>query len=141
MKDFKLNFIHLCDDAIFSQDGKLSLIGIFEVVNVVAFPGSLSRAFLVFNLVLLNKTLNKVDLDITIKKEDTGKEVLKLPTLTPSIAGNRGNTESKLGITLQLNNITFQEAGKYFVELKANKEFVGKLGFDVKLLEKKGTVN
>lgn len=141
MKDFKLNFIHLCDDAIFSQDGKLSLIGIFEVVNVVAFPGSLLRAFLVFNLNLLNKTLNKVDLDIAIKKENTEKEVLKLPTLTPSIAKNTGNTELKLGITLQLNNITFQEAGKYFVELKANKELVGKLGFDVKLLEKKGTVN
>ena len=141
MKDFKLNFIHLCDEAIFSQDGKLSLIGIFEVVNVAAFPGSLLRAFLVFNLNLLNKTLNKADLDIAIKKEDTKKEVLKLPTLTPSITRNTSNNELKLGITLQLNNITFQEAGKYFIELKANQELVGKLGFDVKLLKKKGTVN
>lgn len=141
MKDFKLNFIHLCDDTIFSQDGKLSLIGIFEVVNVVAFPGSLLRAFLVFNLNLLNKTLNKVDLDIAIKKEGTEKELLKLPVLTPSIEKAKENTELKLGITLQLNNITFQEAGKYFIELKANKELVGKLSFDVKLLDKKGTVN
>ncbi len=142
MKDFKLNFIHLCDETIFSQDGKLSLIGIFEVVNVAAFPGSLLRAFLVFNLNLLNKTLNKVDLDITIKKDGTEKEVLKLPTLTPSFAKNADNAELKLGITLQLNNIIFQEAGKYFIELKVNKELVGKLGFDVKLLDqKKGTVN
>lgn len=141
MKDFKLNFIHLCDDAIFSQDGKLSLIGIFEVVNVVALPGSLLRAFLVFNLNLLNKKLDKVDLDIAIKKEATGKEVLKIPTLTPSVVRNTGDTELKLGITLQLNNITFQETGKYFIELKANKELVDKLAFDVKLLEKKEKVN
>lgn len=141
MKNFKLNFIHLCDDAIFSQDGKLSLIGIFEVVNVMAFPGSLLRAFLVFNLNLLDKSLSKIDLDIAIKKEGMEKEVLELPTLTPPIKKNAGNIESKLGITLQLNNITFQEAGKYFVELKVNKELLGKLGFDVKLLEKKGTVN
>ena len=30
MSDFKLNFIHLCDEATFSQEGKLSLIGIFD---------------------------------------------------------------------------------------------------------------
>ncbi|MDO8658624.1 MAG: hypothetical protein Q7K55_07810 [Candidatus Levybacteria bacterium] len=141
MKDFKLNFIHLCDDAIFSQEGKLSLIGIFEVINVVALPGSLLKAYLVFNLNVINKSLDKVDLDISIKKEDTGNELLKLPTLTPSIVKNKADSELKLGLTLQLANITFQETGKYMVELKVNKEHVGTLNFDVKLLQKKGEVN
>lgn len=140
MKDFKLNFMHLCDDAIFSQDGKLSLIGIFEVINVATIPGSLLKAFLVFNLSVLNKALNKVELDITIKRSGTGKEVLKLPTLTAAIAKNAGGIP-KIGVTLQLTNVIFQETGKYLVEVKAEKQLAGTLEFDVKLLERKGEVN
>lgn len=139
MKDFKLNFVQLCDEAIFSQDGKLSLIGIFEVVNVVALPGSLLKAFLVFNLNILNKNLNEVSLDITIKKTDTKKELVKLPTLTPSFVNKAG--ESKIGVTLGLANITFQEVGKYTIEIQANKELVGTLDFEVKLLEQKKEKN
>lgn len=139
MKDFKLNFMHLCDEAIFSQDGKLSLIGIFEVVNVVALPGSLLKAFLVFNLSVLNKNLNKVDLDIAIRKAGTKKEVVKLPTLTPSLVNKP--EESKIGVTLGLANITFQEVGKYVIEIQANKVLVGTFDFEVKLLEQKKEKN
>lgn len=146
MKDFKLNFIHLCDEALFSQDGKLSLIGIFEVINVINLPSSLLKASLVFNISILNKNLNKVDLDITIRNSDSGEETFKLPTLTPSFTKNAKATDAdaevKLGITLQLANILFREAGKYTLELKANKVMVGSLEFQVKILQQqKGTVN
>ncbi|MBI4079155.1 MAG: hypothetical protein HY429_02565 [Candidatus Levybacteria bacterium] len=139
MKDFKLNFIHLCDEAIFSQDGKLSLIGIFEVVNVMALPGSLLKAFLVFNLNAFNKNLNKIDLDIVIKKADTKKELVKLPTLSPGFVNKL--RESKIGVTLGLANITFQEVGRYVIEIQANKELIGSLDFEVKLLEQKKEKN
>lgn len=144
MKDFKLNFIHLCDEALFSQDGKLSLIGIFEVINVINLPSSLLKASLVFNISVLNKELNKVDLDIVIRRSDTGEETFKLPTLTPSITRNSNATDNevKLGITLQLANILFQQAGKYKLELKVNKLIVGSLDFQVNLLQQqKGAMN
>lgn len=140
MKNFKLNFIHLCDDAIFSQEGKLSLIGIFEVINVVALPGSLLKAFLVLNLSVLDKNLKKIDLDILIKKQDTEKEIIKLPTLSPSFE-QLNNVDTKLGLTLQLTNITFPETGKYIIEIQVNKESVGSLDFEVKQIEKKGVVS
>lgn len=145
MKDFKLNFIHLCDESLFSQDGKLSLIGIFEVVNVAILPSSLLKASLVFNISILNKNINKVDLDISIRKVDTKEEVFKLPTLTPSIAKNQKNTsndEIRLGVTLQLTNVQFKETGQYTLELRTNNVILGSLDFQVNLLsQKKGIIN
>lgn len=144
MKDFRMNFIHLCDDALFSQDGKLSLIGVFEMINLVSLPGSLLKAFLVFNMSILNEELRKVNLDIAMIKSDTKEEVFKLPTLTPSIASNPKDIdgETKLGITLQLANISFKETGKYTLQVKANNTIVGSLNFMVNLLEqKKGEKN
>ncbi len=135
MKDFKINFIHLCDEAIFSQDGKLSLIGIFDVVNLVALPGSLAKAFLVFNITTPKK-LKEISLDISIKEVSTGKEVLKLPGINPSLKDKP--EDSALGITLQLVNITFSSIGKHLLEIRVNNELAGSLYFDVKLLEKKG---
>lgn len=135
MSKFKLNFIHLCDDAIFSQDGKLSLIGIFEVINVVTLPGSLLKAFLVFNLNVLDKTLKTVDIDIIIKNVKSGKEVMKTPTLKSPL--NQSGDESKMGVTLQLVNITFTETGKHVIDLIVNKEKAGSLFFEVKLQSSK----
>lgn len=139
MKDFRMNFIHLCDDALFSQDGKLSLIGVFDMINLVSLPGSLLKAFLVFNMSILNKELSKVDLDIAIIKSGTKEEVFKLPTLTPSITNNPKDIdgEAKLGITLQLTNISFKETGKYILQVKANNSAVGSFNFMVNLLEQK----
>lgn len=138
MNDFKLNFIHLCDEALFSQDGKLSLIGIFEIINVISLPSNLLKASLVFNISILNKSLNKVDLDITIRNSDSGEETFKLPTLTPSFTrnpkGDNNDGDVKLGIALKLANILFKKTGKYAIELKANKMTVGSLNFHVKLL-------
>jgi hypothetical protein len=131
MAKFKLNFIHLCDDAIFSQDGKLSLIGIFEVINVVTLPGSLLKAYLVFNLNVLDEALKEVDIDISIKNVNSGKEVMNISNLKTPI--NKVGDEIKLGVTLQLVNIAFTEEGKHLIELRINKEVVGKLFFEVKL--------
>lgn len=135
MSKFKLNFIHLCDEAIFSQDGKLSLIGIFEVVNVATLPGSLLKAFLVFNLNVLDKTLNIVDMEISIKNVKSGKEVMKTPMLKSPL--NLTGDEAKMGVTLQLANITFSEEGRHVIELTVNKEKAGSLFFEVKLQSSK----
>ncbi len=139
MTDFKLNFMHLCDEALFSQDGKLSLIGMFEVINITALPGSLLKAYLVLNIGILNRNVKKVDLNITIKKLDTKEEIFKLPTITPAFELNPASKEEvKVGITLQLANIIFKETGSYIVELEANKQVVGDLPFQVSLIEQKG---
>lgn len=140
MKDFKINFIHLCDDVIFSQDGKISLIGVFDVVNLVALPGSLAKAVLVLNINVLNKDINKLDLDIIVKENKTGNEILKTPTMTTSFSVN--TNDIRLGMTLQLVNMAFKSTGKYSIEILLNKKLVESLTFDVKLLEqKKGEKN
>ena len=142
MNDYKMNFMHLCDDAIFSQEGKLSLIGIFEVINLTNLPGSLLKAFLVFNLSVFNQKINVVDLDISMVNSKSGEETFKLPTVSPSIKWVEGNKEAKLGITLQLVNVTFKEEGMYKIEIKSKNVLIGSLDFQVNLLkQKKGEVN
>jgi len=40
MADIKLNFLHVCENAFVSQDGKLSIIGIFNQIKADNFPAA-----------------------------------------------------------------------------------------------------
>jgi len=135
MSDFKLNFIHLCDQATFSQEGKLSLTGIFDVVNVVNLPGSLLKAVLVCNFTVLNTKLDKIKIDINISKDGETEPVFKIPPLTAKVtkpAIMQTTKETKLGLTIQLGNLVFKTEGIYEVNINANGELIGKNTFEVK---------
>ena len=38
MANVKLNFVHVCENAFTSSDGKLNIIGIFNQINALNFP-------------------------------------------------------------------------------------------------------
>lgn len=40
MADVKLNFLHVCENAFVSQDGKLSIISIFNQIRANKFPAA-----------------------------------------------------------------------------------------------------
>lgn len=146
MADFKLNFIHLCDEATFSQEGKLSLIGIFDILNVMNIPGNLVKAVLVCNFSVLNPNLESINIDITISKEGKTEPIVKIPTLNAKKFEKGKSTpldtkETKMGITLQLTNIEFKSEGGYFINVMANGSLLGSYEFNVKKvhLPKKGS--
>lgn len=144
MTDFKLNFMHLCDDASFSQEGKLTLTGIFDVVNVLSIPGSLLKAMLVFNISILNKDTNKVTLDIQLINKKNGEVVLSIPSLTadiPKEVAVQNSGERKMGLVVQLANITFSNEGIYEITLKANGSKVGNYDFTVNKIKEKEAAN
>ncbi len=40
MANVKLNFLHVCENAFVSQDGKLSVVGIFNQIKAANFPAA-----------------------------------------------------------------------------------------------------
>lgn len=140
MADFKLNFIHLCDEATFSQDGKLSLIGIFDILNVRNIPGNMVKAVLVCNFSILNPKLDSIKVDISIIKEGEEEPVVKIPTLdAKKFEGRKKKSsiggETKVGVTLRLTNIRFKSEGAYLINVMVNGSLLGSYKFNVKRIK------
>lgn len=144
MNNFKLNFIHLCDEVIFSQERKLSIIGMFDVINIINIPGSLIKGYLVCNFTVLNKDLKEAVINIVINNKKTREEVAKIPELKVVIPEQDKlipNRPRVLGVSLQLVNIPFKELGEYNIALVINDEKVADYIFYVNQIKSERTVN
>ena len=144
MSNFKLNYIHLCDEVSFSQEGKLSLIGIFDVINVINTPGSLIKGYLVCNFTVLNKALKEASINIVINNKKTEDEVVRIPELKVPIPEEDKlipNRPRVLGVSLQLVNIPFKEKGEYNISVVANEEKIADYIFYVNQIKTEKVVN
>lgn len=144
MSNFKLNYIHLCDEASFSQEGKLSIIGIFDVINVINIPGSLIKGYLVCNFTVLNKDLKESTISIVIKNKKTQEEVVRISDLKLSIPEQDKiipNRPRVLGVSLQLVNLPFKGTGEYNISVVVNEEKIGDYTFYVNQLKSEEVVN
>lgn len=144
MNNFKLNYIHLCDEVSFSREGKLSIMGIFDVINIINIPGSLIKAYLVCNFTVLNNDLKEATISITVNNKKTKEEVVKIPDLKVPIPRQDKvipNRPRVLGVSLQLVNISFKETGEYNISVVVNKEDVADYTFYVNQLKTEKAVN
>ena len=144
MNNFKLNYMHLCDEVSFSQEGKLSIIGIFDVINVINIPGSLIKAYLVCNFTVLNNDLKEATISISVNNKKTKEEVVKIPELKVSIPEQDKvvlNRTKVLGVSLQLVNIPFKETGEYNISVVVNDEKVADYIFYVNQIKMEKVVN
>jgi len=107
--------ITLCDYALISREGKLSINGIFDELRVQQFPGGIARAFFVATLRGKEDTAYK----LTISTEN-GKKVLN--TLNLDI---RTSLNGKNNIILELVNLGFEKEGEYKFVIRHNDEEVG----------------
>lgn len=118
MKQQKLQteLLALCDYAMIDQTNKVSIIGIFNEMNVASFPGGLPRVFLV--AVLVGSSNETYQLTVTVQDTD-GKDAfppLHLETKT-GFAG-------KNNVIITINNFAVPHAGEYTVHiLEKGKEF------------------
>jgi hypothetical protein len=107
--------ITLCDYALISREGKLSINGIFDELRVQQFPGGIARAFFVATL------RGKADTAYTLKiSTETGKKVLN--TLNLDI---RTSLNGKNNIILELVNLGFEKEGEYKFAIYNGSEEVG----------------
>lgn len=114
MKKTRVKFIAFCDYASVSQEGKLSVNGIFDQVRVAQFPGGVARAFFVAMLTT----------EPNIKTVFSIKGILGDKTVFPPI-----ELETQVGDTggqnifFDLAGITFPEKGVYkFILFQDGKE-------------------
>lgn len=104
MKDLHVQFMTFCDYAITSQEGKLSIIGIFDEVRVSQFPGGIASAALVAII------HGKPDTAYTFTiKGDKGSKNIFQPVELSIKMGMSGASH----ITMNLHNVGFPEAGEY----------------------------
>lgn len=135
MQKFKLNFLHLCDSAFFSQEGKLNIIGIFDLINIKEVPGILNKAVLVGNFSLLDFTDNKLVLKVTIVDEEGNEtEQPKVPPLEISVPTPK---PKNFGFILELGNIKFNRLGNYKLRVETEQGLLGEVIFTVKKIERK----
>ena len=113
--------ITLCDYALISREGKLSINGIFDELRVQKFPGGIARAFFVATL--------RGDADkaytLTISTE-SGKKVLN--TLNLDV---RTSLNGKNNIILELVNLGFEKEGEYKFVIRHGETEVGSIQLKV----------
>ena len=120
--------ITLCDYAIISREGKLSINGIFDELRVQKFPGGISRAFFVATL------RGKADTTYNLKiSTETGKKVLNSINLDI-----RTSLNGKNNIILELVNLGFEKEGEYKFTIYNNDEEVGSTQLKVMSVEQQG---
>jgi len=117
--------ITLCDYALISREGKLSINGIFDELRVQKFPGGIARAFFVATL--------RGDVDkaytLTISTE-SGKKVLN--TLNLDV---RTSLNGKNNIILELVNLGFEKEGDYKFVIRQGDSEVGSIQLKVMAAE------
>jgi hypothetical protein len=107
--------ITLCDYALISREGKLSINGIFDELRVQQFPGGIARAF--FVATLRGKTDTAYKLKIST---ESGKKVIN--TLNLDV---RTSLNGKNNIILELVNLGFEKAGEYKFTIYNGNDEVG----------------
>jgi len=118
----QLKLITFCDHALIDNNNKLSVIGIFDQVNVNKFPGGLPRAFFVATI----KTEPNKKYTFSVKGD------LKNETVFPAI-----NMEGRVGdsgyhnIILDLKGIAFPKPGVYQFFLSQDEEKIGSVELKV----------
>lgn len=122
MSDLKLEFLTLCDFAMTSSEGKLSVIGMFDRMFVTETPSSFLRFFIVAILTGKPDTEVKISFNIQLpsKKEVKPKEM----TIKISTGG-------KINIINDVPNFPLPEVGEYKLSLKSGEKNLGSTSFFV----------
>ena len=107
--------ITLCDYALLSREGKLTISGIFDELRVQKFPGGIARAFFVATL------RGKADTSYKLKiNTQHGKKVLNSFNLEVHTSLNGKNN-----IILELVNLGFEKEGEYTFVIYHGEDEVG----------------
>jgi len=105
----KLNFLHLCDIAFFSQEGKLNVIGVFDRMMSKDFPAISS-----FCLVLgISGNKGNFKLRAEIVHSETNERVLEIKQDSIEIKEDGGSAN----FVAKLLGVSFKRDGKYLIKV------------------------
>lgn len=113
----RLNFVHLCDTAFLSQDGKLNVIGILKKIILPKFPTTYPKMMAVVNV----QMKEPVKLKIQILKKEAREVVTKVEA---DIGNKNVEKEHEVGFLADFQNVKFENPGHYLLETWINDEMV-----------------
>lgn len=108
----KVNLITLSDYATVSQEGKLTIAGIFDKLNAANFPTSIARAF--FVATVAGDSFTQYKLDLSFKKGNKELATFNLSSTT----GENGRNN----ILVELVGLPIETEGEYKFILSYNKK-------------------
>ncbi len=112
----KLKFVHVSENAFFSQEGKLNVIGVFDRISSVNFP-ALQPAFSISIGLSGEKGMHKISMALISPTE-------KKPIVT--IGGDLEIKDDNGGAHFVANlvGLPFPEPGKYVIKVEIDGNFV-----------------
>jgi len=115
----------LCDYALTSQDGKLSVLGIFSQINLGTLPGA-SPPFFVVVILTLDAGTYSVRFGIA---DPSGQQILPEPPPPFDVEVEMPGTDTNL--VIQLNNLPLNRAGIYQIQLFVDGRIVHSIPLNV----------
>lgn len=129
-------FAHLADYASVSREGKLSVMGIFEHINVPELPYIHPLMYLAFRIVLNYAEVgNEIPLKIECVDAD-GNQVFQAKA-TFQVAAVEGRTPKRgdtpgLNQIIGINGVKFTRAGNHDVNIFVGGKLMAQIEFEVK---------
>lgn len=129
-----VRFAHLCDYALISNDGKLSVLGIFSAIRVRDLPAQHPRASLAFEIELNHAEVGK---SIRLRIELTDADGRKLFTANADLVVEG---QAKLGENprfsqiMTLNNMRFEQSGAHVFNFWLGDSLKHQLTFEVQVM-------
>jgi len=121
----------LCDYATVSHEGKLSILGIFSDISVRDLPARHPQAFLAFELAFSYAEINaQFPLRIECVDED-GRKIFQADGQAQLTGHAKPGQRPRIVQALQLNDLTFERAGRYDINIFVNNELKRTIEFTV----------
>ena len=111
MDKIKINFLHICENAFFSQDKKLNIIGIFDQINVEGLPALHPKFSIAINVSGTVYDKKKV-LEII---SPSNKAII-----SPEMESEKLENKPKANMVINIVGLQFDEEGNYKIILKIN---------------------
>ena len=116
--------IIVCDDVYRDEaTKKLVIVGTFNFLHTPGFPCRHPGMTVLFTV---TNAVGKYDLSLCVEHEQTGQKVMEI-----SGPFEVGNPLAISDINMRLENLVFNEEGKYWVVLSADGEIIGQRPFVV----------
>lgn len=117
-----LDYAHVCEHAILSTGGTLSVIGIFSQIKAKSFPVTHPKMFVVAHA---SGTVGEYDLEISIVR--LADEKVIVGPIPMKVKINEQHREA--GIIGELSFVRFEQPGEYQARLTSGRRTVGTVNF------------
>ena len=123
MATLKTELLTLCDYAMTSQQGKLSIIGLFDRIFVTQVPSKYSRFFAV--AILSGEAGKTYEVSLSLVSS-SGESVLPKRSVKVTFGGN-----GRANLLTDIANLTLKDIGEYKLQVSAADKLVGEASFYV----------